>query len=139
MPSLISKLPWVGRRSDRRDTGVVNYPHERFVDGVGMDCVAFAVGEHPPFAVGDADRNELRGLERPPTGQDHQGRVVERDGAASGLCLPLVSWTSYPTATRPRLRWRRCLVKSMSGDLSPSTSLRRIPVIAANQYNGNNR
>ena len=52
-----------------------------------MDRVAVPVSEDPLVVVVDADRRELRRLERPPPGEDSQGRVVEFDGAPSGLGL----------------------------------------------------
>ena len=67
-------------------------PAERLVHGVGVDGFAVAVGEHPRLVVGDADRRELGGLKRPPTGEDGEGRVVEGDCPAgvSGLAAGLV-------------------------------------------------
>jgi hypothetical protein len=41
-------------KSDRRDVGVVHDPTERFVDGVGMDCLAVAVGDRSGAHSADA-------------------------------------------------------------------------------------
>lgn len=60
---------------------------ERLVEGVRVDGVAVAVGEHPAFLVVDADGGELGGLERPPSLEDGEGGVVEVDVAAGGLGL----------------------------------------------------
>jgi hypothetical protein len=73
--------------ADRRDLGVVDDAPERFVDGVGMDGSAVAVGEHPLVAVVDADCGELGRLVGPPTFEDRERRLIEVDGATGSLGL----------------------------------------------------
>ena len=79
-------------KADRGHAGVVHGPAERLVHGVRVDRFAVAVGEHPRLVVGDADRRELGGLKRPPTGEDGEGRVVEGacPAGVSGLAAGLV-------------------------------------------------
>lgn len=64
-PSLMSRVPWVWRRSWKRMTGTrarAGDALEGLGDGVGMDRLAVGVGEDPAVLVVDADRGELRGL-----------------------------------------------------------------------------
>ena len=67
--------------------GVAHDPLERFVDGVGVDRVAFAVGEHPAFVIRDAHCCEAGGLEGTPAFEYGDGGGVELDGAPGGLGL----------------------------------------------------
>ena len=82
-PSLMSRVPWVWRRSCSRmtrDAGVGGDPLERLGDGVGVDGLAVAVGEHPAVVV-DADGGELGGLQGLPAGEHGDGGGVEVDAA----------------------------------------------------------
>jgi hypothetical protein len=62
-------------------------PLEGLVEGVGVDRVAVAVGEHPALLVDDPNGGELAGLELAPALEDGEGGVVEVDVAAGGAGL----------------------------------------------------
>ena len=93
-PALMSRVPWVWRRSWRRMTGTPARRAIRSKVGVtacGWIGLAVAVGEHPPVEL-DAGRGGLGALQRPPGVEHRQRRGVEVDGAAgvAGLASGLV-------------------------------------------------
>jgi hypothetical protein len=75
-------------QSDDGDAGAAGDPLEGLREGVGVDGLSVAVGEHPSVIV-DPDGGELGGLQGLPPGQHGERRVVEVDVAsatpASGL------------------------------------------------------
>jgi len=77
--------------ADDRYAGAAGDPLEGLGEGVGVDRLAVAVGEHPCGVV-DADRGELGGPECLPSGEYRERGVIEVDGAAgvAGLASRLV-------------------------------------------------
>ena len=61
-------------KADRWDVGVVDDAPEPLVDGMRVDRFAGAVGEHPLFVVGDANRGEIGGLVGSPACEDGERR-----------------------------------------------------------------
>jgi hypothetical protein len=70
--------------ADDRDAGLVGDAFGRLGEGVGVDRLAVAVGEHPAVDVVEPDGDEGGVLVRAPSGEHVEGGAVEVDAAARG-------------------------------------------------------
>jgi hypothetical protein len=139
-PALISKVPCVPElvQADDRDTCAPGDPLERRGDGVGVDRLAVAVGEHPSVEL-DTGRGCLSELQRSPRVEDRQGRGVEvdRSSGVAGLVAALVHLVAdrdEPAVEREPLSLEVDVLP-----LEPEDLMRRIPVMAVSHRSGKYR
>jgi hypothetical protein len=95
-------------------------------------------GAEDVVVVGDASP-ELLFDAITPSFEDPDGRGVEMIQRLEFRVLPRDSCSSYATETSARFTDRCAVLRSMSLQWSPSSSLRRMPVFAASQNAGNRR